>query len=724
MSKPEEKKKFKLSLSQIILLSLVLGIITGLFFGEYCSNLEIIGSVYIKLLQMTVLPYLMISLIYAIGRLTYLEARILATKLFRLILIVWTIGVIIILVMPLAFPDWESASFFSTTLLETPKPVNFLDLYIPSNPFRSMAGNFVPAVVLFSIAIGIALIGIQEKDHLLILLDGFSKAISRVAGFMVKITPIGVFALSAAAAGTMNPEELGRLGVYFATYHLSVVLLTFWILPMLVTTLTTIKFKDVWTFSKDSLCVAFATGSLFITLPILAKGAKDLLNHYQLVKKEEESTVDAVLPVVYAFPNYGRFLALLFLLFAAWYSGNEISLADYPSFAITGVLSLFVNSPIAVPFLLDSFHIPADYFQLFVLTGVINGRFSILLAAGYLFTMIVLASTGKDNPLRIRWPQVARFAVLSSLILLAGLVSTKALLNATMEGAYDKDKVLGGMHLLKDPAPFVVRQNPPGEFTVLSKPENRLKEIRKRGTLRVGFNAEQLPFSFFNTKGELVGFDIELAHNLAKDMGVKLEFIPFKMANLSKHVQAGHFDLVMSAIAITPPRLEKMDFSNPYLDVTLALVVQDHRRDEFSTREKIKSMKDLKIGMGGEPYFMANLQRALPQAEIVTIQSKKEFFEEGQLDALLTSAESGSAWTLLYPRFQAVVPRPRIISVPLGYPIAGNDMRMVQYINGWIDLQKKNGTIDRLYNYWILGKGTSEKAPRWSVIRNVLGWVK
>jgi len=59
----------------------------------------------------------------------------------------------------------------------------------------------------------------------------------------------------------------------------------------------------------------------------------------------------------------------------------------------------------------------------------------------------------------------------------------------------------------------------------------------------------------------------------------------------------------------------------------------------------------------------------------------------------------------------------------MGYPIAGNDQAMINFMNHWVELKKKDKTIDRLYNYWILGKGAKPQKPRWSIIRNVLRWV-
>jgi hypothetical protein len=48
----------------------------------------------------------------------------------------------------------------------------------------------------------------------------------------------------------------------------------------------------------------------------------------------------------------------------------------------------------------------------------------------------------------------------------------------------------------------------------------------------------------------------------------------------------------------------------------------------------------------------------------------------------------------------------------------------VDFVNIWIDLKKKDKTIKALYDHWILGKAAEKKEPRWSIIRDVLHWVK
>ena len=99
------------SLSPMVLIALGLGGVVGLFFGEGAGFLAPIGNAYIALLQMTVLPYIVLSIVYGLGRLQPTSARRLAGVGALTILVVWAIGLVASLLMPLSYPDWESASW-------------------------------------------------------------------------------------------------------------------------------------------------------------------------------------------------------------------------------------------------------------------------------------------------------------------------------------------------------------------------------------------------------------------------------------------------------------------------------------------------------------------------------------------------------------------------------------------------------------------------------------
>ena len=225
-------------LAERVLIGLIFGIAAGVFFGEMAHALKIVGDAFILLLQVAVIPYIVASLMTALGRLTLDDAKQLAVKAGGVLLVLWGIGVAVLLLTPLAFPDWASASFFSTSQVEEAKPVDFLKLYIPANPFASLANAVMPAIVVFSALIGVALIGVKNKQSLLEPLAALAEALMAVTGFIARLAPYGVFALAASAAGTLNLEELERLQVYAVVYMTMAIILSFWVLPGLITLVT------------------------------------------------------------------------------------------------------------------------------------------------------------------------------------------------------------------------------------------------------------------------------------------------------------------------------------------------------------------------------------------------------------------------------------------------------------------------------------------------------
>ena len=721
----EKKKKFRPSLSTSILIGLVLGILCGIFFGEYCGFLKVFGDGFIMLLQMTIVPYIVVSLILGIGRLTYEEAKLLAAKAGILMLIFWGISFFVVLMMPLSFPEWETAAFFSTSLVEPPKKVDFLQIYIPANPFYALANNLVPAVVLFSILLGVVLMGIEKKEPLIHALAVLADALIKVTNLIVKLTPFGVFAISAAAAGTMTVEEFGRLQVYFITFNLAALFLTFWILPMLLHALTPFKYRDVVGMSKDAMATAFTTGNLFVVLTVLTENCKALFRRYDLVQEKTDSYVDVIIPVSFNFPNVGKLLMLLFILFAAWFSGTTLSLKQYFTFVSSGLLSFFGGVDVAMPFMLDLMRIPSDLYQLYVVTGIINGRFATLLAAMNLLVFTILGTCALTGSLSISKKRVMNYVATTLVLTLAVVGGSRLYFSRFVKNEYTEDKALVQMHLLTRPLKAKVHKELPPKPPPDDSKKPLLDEIQERGILRVGYLRDRLPYAFINNKAQLVGFDIEMAHELAKELGVKLEFYLLDREKEEEQLNEGYCDIIMSGTRVTPKRATEMTFSNSYLDETLAFIVRDHKRDKFSTRKAVLALESPRIGVFEDPYTVRLIQDYLPQAKIVKLKTPREFFKKKgeNLDAFLFTAEAGSAWTLLYPEYSAVVPQPDVASIPLAYPVSRGDRKMLDFVNSWLDLKKKDRTVENLFNHWIFGQGAKEEKPRWSIIRDVLHWV-
>lgn len=251
-----------MSLAAQVLTSLLLGVFAGLFFGELVAPVGVLGDAFVLLLQMTVLPFMMVSLIRGLGSLQLSDAKLLAIRAGSFLVVIWLIVIVCVVLITLGLPSWPSASFFSNDLVAEQEAFDFLTLFIPANPFASLAETVVPAVVVFSVAFGIALIGLEPKYAILEMLNVSYDALSRITSFIVRLAPIGVFGIAAKAAGTTDPNDIDGLQVYVALYAGMALLLAFWTLPRLVTTLTPLRYGQILGPMRNVFITAFATGNL------------------------------------------------------------------------------------------------------------------------------------------------------------------------------------------------------------------------------------------------------------------------------------------------------------------------------------------------------------------------------------------------------------------------------------------------------------------------------
>ena len=253
--------------------------------------------------------------------------------------------------------------------------------------------------------------------------------------------------------------------------------------------------------------------------------------------------------------------------------------------------------------------------------------------------------------------------------------------------------------------------------------ENTLSRIKRSGKIRVGFYKNAMPFAFFNQDSMLVGYGIDLAHQLAADLGVSIEFVPVKIGRLVEEMDQDHFDIVMSDIFISGKYAEELELSKPYLNVSLALFVskENHSFDDFNTASELdtftiayivrKEIADefLSFLPNGGSYPISDISEFLNRDENDTI----------QLDAYLTSAERAANLTVFYPDYKIVNPLPYHINNALVFPIARDDV-WNRYLDKWIDFRTKDGTFQRVYDQWILGHKYEEEQESWSFYENVI----
>ncbi len=734
--------KIRSDLSIQVLIGFTLGILAGLFFGEMVSPIRMIGDAYLRLFQMPVIPYIVVSLIAGLGSLSIQEAKSLFLNAGKVLVMLWLIIIVILILGPLGFPSWQSASFFSSSLLEPEKAFDFLELFFPNNPFFSLANTIVPAVVTFSIGMGLAFITLKNKQTALDLMSSLADALMRITGFIAKLTPIGVFAITANAAGTLNLNDVGRLQVYIVVQTAIALLLSFWILPGLVTVFTPLKRSEIIEYTSAPLLTAFATANLLVVLPILVESSKKLIEKIEASiaesHEDKECFVDVIVAASFNFPNLGKLLSLGFIPFAAWYGGSSLPLSQYPNFLITGIASFFGDGILAMQFLLNLLQIPSDMLQLYITVDIFASRFGTLLAAMHTVVLALLGTLAMQGLMTARRRRLIRFGIGSILVTLLILGSIHLFYTHVIKNAYTKDQVLGNLELLKvrDPQEVQVFKEPLPPLPPLSEEqESRFDQILQRGQLRACYQPNSYPMSYFNQSDNLVGFDIEIAHILAKELDVGLELVPlnqtvYSFEQIAQKLNRGYCNLFISQIAINPKNKTKMAISVPISDLTLAFLVKDYQRNQFNSwAEMQKQYPDLKLGIINlDNYYKTKLRGLLPQVKLLEKNEVefREFLEskgeKGDIDALLISAEHGAIWTIFYPDFGIAIPKP-MIRIPVAYVMPLGDQKLANVVNTWLQLKQKDGTINSLFKYWVEGKIEEVQPPRWSIIRDVLHWI-
>ncbi len=688
-----------------ILLAMVFGLVIGAYTSTVFFGVDAIANAFVMLLQMTALPYISLSLIVGIGGLS-------ATGLsstFRQSLLILVIAVAIVLVFiflsPIAFPDWVTAEFYSVETVKVSKEFNLVDLFIPSNPFHSFANALIPSVVTFSIFMGIGLMTVHRKKHSLLLLGNLQTAVANVNIIVMRFAPLGIFCIGLRAAATVDPSDVDGLLVYIVTSAVLVFLLTFVVLPTVVAIVTPFGYRQIMRASREAMVTAFATGSFFVVIPVIVEKTKLLIAELNASNKEVAQIPSIIVPITYSLPVGGKLLALLFALFAAWFSGAHISFNDYVTLIIAGLPQLFGTSIIAVPNLLELFNVSSSMFDFFLVAeNLVVARFSALLSVIFAVCMPLLIATSMIKGFTFKWGQFGRNMIIIPLICVSSLIALKHTFEAISYQYEGYSKFINRDFLLDDiPTKYVLEPSP--DSAVVQPFSEVLYRVKERGFLRVGYFRDDLPYSFNNSDGKLVGFDIEIMNQLAGDLGVGIEFVRIFRKQAAPLLASGYLDIT-TGIPVIPDNMKEFSLSLPYSTQHIAFVVKDERRAEFVEWEKIISRKDLIIGIPEKFFYEKAIAQNFINGKAWKISTPRLFFKDEykHIDAMLFGAPTASAWTLLNPTYTVVTPKPLIPALTMAYPINKDDLSFELFMRNWIKMKQKDKTIKKLFTYWIEGK--------------------
>ena len=173
--------------------------------------------------------------------------------------------------------------------------------------------------------------------------------------------------------------------------------------------------------------------------------------------------------------------------------------------------------------------------------------------------------------------------------------------------------------------------------------------IKKRGTLRVAVFGDLPPYGWVNKDGKRVGYDVELARRMAKDLGVKPKFVQVNANNRVDTLNSNKADIVLANFTVTPDRKKVVDFANPYMKVSVGVVSPKKK-----AITKVSQLKGKKVivtkGTTAENYSTSKQ----PGVQLLKFDSKTQQFNALKNNRAAALADDNSylyAWVKNNPKY-------------------------------------------------------------------------
>ena len=235
--------------------------------------------------------------------------------------------------------------------------------------------------------------------------------------------------------------------------------------------------------------------------------------------------------------------------------------------------------------------------------------------------------------------------------------------------------------------------------------ESTLEQVLKRGVLRVGMSTF-VPWAMKDKKGKLIGFEIDVATRLAKDMGVTVEFVPTKWAGIIPALLTGKFDVVIGGMGITPARNLKVNFTNPYDYSGMSMAANKKLAAGFSSIEDFNRPEVvLTARLGATPVNAA--KKFMPKAKLRLFDDEAQIYQEvinGRAHAVVASAPTPAFQVVKYPDKLFLPLVETFTKEPIGFAVRKGDFDTLSYFNNWITVVGSEGWLKERKNYWFRTK--------------------
>jgi polar amino acid transport system substrate-binding protein len=240
-----------------------------------------------------------------------------------------------------------------------------------------------------------------------------------------------------------------------------------------------------------------------------------------------------------------------------------------------------------------------------------------------------------------------------------------------------------------------------------------IDRILQRGELVVGMAGNMPPMNMTTKEGELIGYEVDLAKNMAASMGVKAKFSVMPFAELLPALQSGKIDLILSNMTITPARNLKVAFVGPYftsgkafLTKIKTIALADEAADIDAKNTKLVALK----GSTSQAF----VEKAIPDATLVTANDYDEAVKmvlEGKVDAMVADYPICVVSVFRYPDQGLLSVVTTLTYEPIGVGVQAGDALLVNWVENFMGIAEETGLLQKLEEKWFQKAGWLQLLP-------------
>ena len=228
-----------------------------------------------------------------------------------------------------------------------------------------------------------------------------------------------------------------------------------------------------------------------------------------------------------------------------------------------------------------------------------------------------------------------------------------------------------------------------------------LTQMQARGIIKVGMSTF-VPWAMRNKQGELIGFEIDVAKQLAKDTGLKVQFIPTAWDGIIPSLQANKFDVIIGGMTVTPERAKSVLFSQPYSHSGTKIAVNKQLLPDVVDSQQLNS-RQIKLAVRRGAVSVQAAKTHFPKAKLLQFDDEAQAFQE-----VLNGNAHGVIASTPKPEQEAIMFADTLY-LPFDYSLSQGDeafaVRLGEhekqaFFNAWIEKRSADGWLQKRYNYW------------------------